>query len=71
MDLRRLIKGVIMGLLEKSKQTKEIKAEKLGLRFTKPELEFMLKLIASSTFQGRDIQLIYDIISKLQKQYTK
>ena len=69
MDLRRLIKGVIMGLLQKSKKIKEDKANAIAL--SKPELEFLMKLIANSAFQGKDIQLIYDLTAKLQKQYSQ
>jgi hypothetical protein len=69
MDLRRLIKGVTMGLLQKSKKIKEDKANAIAL--SKPELEFLMKLIANSAFQGKDIQLIYDLTAKLQKQYSQ
>lgn len=68
MDLRRLIKGVTMGLLHKSKKLKDDKANSIAL--TKPELEFLLKLIANSAFQGKDLQMIYDLTAKLQKQLT-
>ena len=68
MGLCRLIKGVIMGLLDKSKQNKE-KRENIDL--TKIELEFLLKLIANSAFQGKDLQMIYDLTVKLQKRMMK
>tara|TARA_R100001224_G_C3903621_1_gene109403 strand:+ start:183 stop:392 length:210 start_codon:yes stop_codon:yes gene_type:complete len=68
MDLRRLIKGVIMGILQKSKKIKQDKADAIAL--SKPELQFILKLIANSAFQGKDLQLIYDLTAKLQKQYS-
>jgi len=69
MDLRRLIKGVTMGILQKSRKNKEGKVNANAL--TKPELEFVLKLIANSAFQGKDLQLIYDLTVKLQKQITE
>tara|TARA_A100001201_G_scaffold108676_1_gene92965 strand:+ start:106 stop:312 length:207 start_codon:yes stop_codon:yes gene_type:complete len=68
MGLCRLIKGVTMGLLDKSKQNKE-KRENIDL--TKIELEFLLKLIANSAFQGKDLQMIYDLTVKLQKRMMK
>ena len=73
MDLRGLIKGVIMGIVDKAKRSKiERQAEaKENVQLTKPELEFVLKLIANSAFQGKDIQLIYDLTAKLQKQYSE
>ena len=57
-----------MGLLHKSKKLKDDKANAIAL--TKPELEFLLKLIANSAFQGKDLQMIYDLTAKLQKQLT-
>ena len=66
MDLRRLIKGVTMGIIEKAKKSRA-SAQK-NIEIEKPELEFLLKLIANSTFQGKDLQLIYDLTVKLQKR---
>ena len=60
-----------MGLLEKSKAVSKSKEVKLGPNpneLIKSELQFLLKLIAQSAFQGKDVQLIYDIAAKLQKQ---
>jgi len=68
MDLRRLIKGVTMGILHKSKQNKE---NRENIDLTKIELEFLLKLIANSAFQGKDLQMIYDLTVKLQKRMMK
>jgi hypothetical protein len=69
MDLRGLIKGVIMGIVDKSAKIKQRK-EKETIQLSKQELEFLLKLIANSAFQGKDLQLIYDLTAKLQKQYS-
>ena len=73
MDLRGLIKGVIMGIVDKAKRSKIEKQSdsKENVQLTKTELEFVLKLIANSAFQGKDIQLIYDLTAKLQKQYSE
>jgi hypothetical protein len=35
--------------------------------FTKEELEFLLQLIADSTFEGKDVQLVYETAVKIQK----
>tara|TARA_R110002012_G_scaffold65013_2_gene170698 strand:- start:8328 stop:8543 length:216 start_codon:yes stop_codon:yes gene_type:complete len=70
MDIYRRIKGVIMGLIDKSKKSKVVKADLPDNLLTKAELEFLLKLIANSAFQGKDLQLIYDLTAKLQKQIT-
>jgi len=57
-----------MGLLDKSNQIKERRKTN---DLTKIELEFLLKLIANSAFQGKDLQMLYDLTAKLQKQMTK
>ena len=49
-----------MGLLDKQKkQAKSMPLEK-------EELEFLLKLIADSTFEGKDVQIVYTSAVKLQ-----
>lgn len=37
----------------------------------KEELEFLLKLIADSKFDGKDVQLVYATAVKLQKKLTE
>ena len=39
--------------------------------FSKAELEFLLKLISECTFQGKEVQVVYDLIYKLQQLYIK
>tara|TARA_R110002012_G_scaffold249236_2_gene426802 strand:- start:1774 stop:1959 length:186 start_codon:yes stop_codon:yes gene_type:complete len=58
-----------MGLAEKSKKVLEQKANRHVL--TKIEIQFLLKLIGQSAFQGKDVQMIYDVTAKLQNQYMK
>lgn len=60
-----------MGIIDKSKKVKADKEKNSDFQLTKTELEFILKLIANSAFQGKDVQLIYDLIAKLQKQYSE
>jgi hypothetical protein len=38
--------------------------------FTKEELEFLLQLIADSTFEGKDVQTVYETAVKLQTNIT-
>ena len=45
----------------KSKEKKEQQT------FTKEELEFLLQLIADSTFEGKDVQLVYETAVKIPK----
>lgn len=58
-----------MGLVEKSKKVQQQKANRHVL--TKTEIQFLLKLIGQSAFQGKDVQMIYDVTAKLQTQYMK
>ena len=43
------------------------KEKKEHQTFTKEELEFLLQLIADSTFEGKDVQLVYETAVKIQK----
>ena len=54
-----------MGILSKSK-TKETTPV-----LSREELEFLLKLVAESNFEGKDVQLVYSTAVKLQKIITK
>ena len=38
---------------------------------TQEELEFLLKLIAESKFDGKDVQIVYSTAVKLQKIITQ
>lgn len=48
----------------KSNQKKE------QLSLTKKELEFILQLISDSTFKGKDVQTVYEVVVKIQKNIT-
>ena len=50
-----------MGILSKQKNS-EVPPE-----LSKEELEFLLKLIAESKFEGKDVQMVYSTAVKLQK----
>ena len=41
------------------------------LDLSQEELEFLLKLIADSKFEGKDVQLVYGSAVKLQKMLTE
>tara|TARA_R110002012_G_scaffold311310_1_gene520737 strand:+ start:632 stop:796 length:165 start_codon:yes stop_codon:yes gene_type:complete len=49
-----------MGLLDKTKKSKEKHL------LEKEELEFLLKLVADSQFDGKDVQIVYATAVKLQ-----
>ena len=41
------------------------------LLLNKKDLEFLLSLVKNSTFKGEQIELIYNLTSKLQKVYLE
>ncbi len=50
-----------------NKVTKKEETNNTEITLTKEELEFLLNTIAKSTFNGKDVQLVYDVAVKLQK----
>jgi len=53
-----------MGLSNiRRKDTSESKVEH---QFTNEELDFLLQLIANSSFEGKDVQLVYQTALKIQ-----
>jgi hypothetical protein len=60
------LKRLYMALITKDKT--EVKNPKNVVDFSKQELEFLLSTIANSTFEGKDVQLVYETAVKIQKQ---
>ena len=50
-----------------NKVTKKAETAEAKITLTKEELEFLLNTIANSTFNGKDVQLVYDVAVKLQQ----
>jgi hypothetical protein len=77
--IRNKIIKLVMGLLDKIKQQKGI--QNTPLRDTAlaldsdqldiQELEFLLSVIKQSTFKGEMIEVMYNLVMKLQSQYMK
>jgi len=73
MDLYRIIKNKVMGVLDKQKtknQQKQQQQNKLT-QLSEIELKYLIGLIGKSEFKGSDLQLIYSITAKLQNQLKK
>tara|TARA_R110002153_G_scaffold121567_1_gene267189 strand:+ start:685 stop:906 length:222 start_codon:yes stop_codon:yes gene_type:complete len=73
MDLYKLIKNKVMGVLDKQKQKqaqKQINQQQLT-QLNDIELKHLIGLIGRSEFKGADLQLIYSITAKLQNQLKK
>lgn len=50
-------------LLSRMKSKKE---EEDKIELTIEELEFLLKTVVTNKFDGRDVQMVYNIVAKLQ-----
>jgi hypothetical protein len=66
--MRKII-GFIMGLVKK--ENNENSSIPPIPPFSKEELEFLLKLVSECTFQGKEVQVVYDLVYKLQQLYLK
>lgn len=59
-----------MAIINNSKTEKVIEGKTKDDTFSlnREELEFLLNVIASSKFEGKDVQIVYETAVKLQKQ---
>ena len=65
MKLKKVIKKIMEDF--KSLRSKAEGKSNKDISLTKPELEFLLQLIAKSNFEGRDVQIVYETAVKLQQ----
>jgi hypothetical protein len=66
----RKLFGRVMGLIDKQKQIIK-KEESPAPLFSKEELEILLRTISESNFKGKEVQIVYDLVYKLQQLYIK
>lgn len=59
-----------MGLIKKENLIPQSKDTTPSL-FTKEELEILLRIISEGTFKGKEIQVVYDMVYKLQQMYIE
>lgn len=57
-----------MGLIKKENLLSQSKEKESG-PFSKEELEILLRIIAEGNFKGKEIQVVYDMVYKLQQMY--
>jgi hypothetical protein len=77
--IRNKIIKLVMGLLDKIKQQRgtpniplrdtvlTLDSDQLDMQ----ELEFLLSVLKQSTFKGEMIEVMYNLVMKLQSQYMK
>lgn len=59
-----------MGLVKKENLLPQSK-EKESTPFSKEELEILLRIISEGSFKGKEIQVVYDMVYKLQQMYLE
>lgn len=62
------VKKIVMGLIKKENL---INQSKESSPFSKEELEILLRIVAEGSFKGKEIQVVYDMVYKLQQMYTQ
>tara|TARA_R110000822_G_scaffold126243_1_gene261458 strand:+ start:158 stop:409 length:252 start_codon:yes stop_codon:yes gene_type:complete len=73
---RKLIKKLVMGsnfanVIIGNKQQEQQKTPLSSDQLSTSEIEVLLSLIKRSTFLGDDIENLYNLVVKLQKQYIE
>ena len=69
---KKIIKKVIMALIDKiqNKGNQPIEADSSNLiELSKRETKFLLQTIRNSQFKGEDIEVLYNLVLKVQKLY--
>lgn len=56
---------------KKQEIKKEIKVKDPSLELTKPEIELILRLLAQTTFQVKDIETLYIALWKLEETHKQ
>jgi len=73
--IRNFLKNLVMGFkansLQVQKDNRKQTSSTEDLLLNKKDLEFLLGLVKNSTFKGEQIELIYNLTSKLQKAYLE
>jgi hypothetical protein len=65
------IKRFFMGLANRNEKVEQNNNIPPIPPFSKEELEFLLKLVSDCTFKGNEVQVVYDLVYKLQQLYIK
>lgn len=65
----RKLFGWVMGLIDKQKQLIEKNEQPPAPLFSKDELGILLRTISEGSFKGKEVQLVYDLVYKLQQMY--
>jgi len=69
-NLKRVVMATLSNLKRKVVGKKPPLPKAKQLDITSEESTFLLRTIANSTFEGKDVQLVYELALKLQKILT-
>lgn len=60
----------LMGLVDRQNvKRNSIDTSSVGVQLTKEECEFVLELISKTQFYGKDVELVYETVLKIQQHY--
>jgi len=63
----KFLKKVIEKIMADIKSIRHVSKSKQSEELTLKEIDFLLQTIAESTFEGKDVQIVYETAVKLQK----
>tara|TARA_B100000575_G_C22867985_1_gene506752 strand:+ start:315 stop:509 length:195 start_codon:yes stop_codon:yes gene_type:complete len=58
-----------MGLRAGNKSSSNVIQPKQNNQLTSDEIEVLMKMVRDSSFQGKDVESLYNLVIKLQNQY--
>jgi len=58
-----------MGLRAGKKSSSNVVQPKQNNQLTSDEIEVLMKMVRDSSFQGKDVESLYNLVIKLQNQY--
>lgn len=67
----RKLFGWVMGLIDKQNQLPKKNEQNPAPPFSKEELEILLRVVSEGVFKGKEVQIVYDLVYKLQQMYIK
>tara|TARA_B100000900_G_scaffold56045_1_gene41873 strand:+ start:313 stop:534 length:222 start_codon:yes stop_codon:yes gene_type:complete len=70
--LKKLIKNVMFhSKIKKNKELVNIPEDQVSISLSKEEIELLLQSIKNSSFSGSILEILYNLVYKLQTNYNK
>jgi hypothetical protein len=61
----------VMSIIDKQRRPQLVQSEQIESTLTAEEYEFLFEIIKGYKFDGKDLELLYNMVIKLQDQYLK